>query len=398
MVIAYVSTIEKECFTRLREYFDDVVNIDSIDEFISFYASHKNRDIVLIHRVESIHMLQALEEIKFSNNIYIIVIGPDDIDISLRAGKIGVDKYISRDDVNPEVIKKIIIDSQAIIKERRGKSNIAVFTGNSGGAGTTTIAINLAAMIAAKHLDKNVLFLDFAYTKSISNLFFDAYQPDKTIIDIAMLPRLELDELFANGLMKYDKNLFFIPGIQRHTDRDLFEKSENIQRFLAFINFAKQLFDVILIDVGIFEDIELKIDLQEIADQIFVVSELSIPSMSILKTHIDIIDKSGWYSKTHIIVNREDSFGTVTKEDAMMILSKDSLHNFEVDFALPNDAKHLRPCWNDAMLVCEECPESIFIKRLDEMINRYFFSSNIATNSKIKKPKLSFFSKVKQWL
>jgi pilus assembly protein CpaE len=228
MVIAYVSTIEKECFTRLREYFDDVVNIDSIDEFISFYASHRNRDVVLIHRVESIHTLEALENIKFSNNIYIIVIGPDDINISLRAGKIGVDKYISRNDVNPEVIKKIVMYSQTIIKERRGKSNIAVFTGNSGGVGTTTITMNLAAMIAAKHPDKNVLFLDFAYTKSISNLFFDAYQPEKSIVDIAILPRLELDELFANGLMKYDKNLFFIPGIQRHTDREVLERAENI--------------------------------------------------------------------------------------------------------------------------------------------------------------------------
>lgn len=398
MVIAYVSTIEKECFTRLKEYFDDVVNIDSIDEFISFYASHRNRDVVLIHRVESVHTLEALENIHFSNNIYIIVIGPDDIDISLRAGKIGVDKYISRNDVNPEVIKKIVMHSQTIIKERRGKSNIAVFTGNSGGVGTTTITMNLAAMIAAKHPDKNVLFLDFAYTKSISNLFFDAYQPEKSIVDIATVSRLDMDELFANGLMKYDKNLFFIPGIQRHTDREVLERAENIQKILAFINFSKQLFDVILIDVGMFEDIELEIDLQEIADQIFVVTELSIPSMSILKTHIDIIDKSGWYSKTHIVVNREDSFGTVTKDDAMMILSKDSLHKFEVDFTLPNDAKHLRACWNDAMLACEEYPESIFIKRLDEMIERYFFAPDMETYSKIKKPKLSFISKVKQWL
>ena len=398
MVIAYVSTIEKECFTRLKEYFDDVVNMNSIDEFISFYASHRNRDVVLIHRIESIDSLGALEDINFSNNIYIIVIGPEDINISLRAGKIGVDKYISRNDVNPEVVKKIVMHSQTIIKERRGKSNIAVFAGNSGGVGTTTIGINLAAMIAAKYADKNVLFLDFAHTKSISNLFFDAYQPEKSIIDITMISRLDIDELFANGLMKYDKNLFFIPGIQRHTDREILEKPENIQKILAFINFSKQLFDVILIDVGVFEDIELEIDLQEIADQIFVVTELSIPSMSILKTHIDIIDKSGWYSKTNIVVNREDSFGTITKDDAMMILSKDSLHNFVVDFTLPNDAKHLRACWNDARLVCEESPDSTFVKRLNEMIERYFFAPDPEVNSKKKYSKLSFFSKVKQWL
>ncbi|MBN2869556.1 MAG: AAA family ATPase [Campylobacterales bacterium] len=398
MIIAYVSTIEKECFDRLRESFDDVVNMDGIDEFISFYASHRNRDIVLIYRVESMDTLEALNNVNFTNNIYIIVIGPEDINLSLRAGKMGVDKYIGRGDVDSDMIKGIVLHSQNVIKERRGKSNIAVFTGISGGVGTTTITMNLAAMIAAKHPEKNVLFLDFAYTKSISNLFFDAFQPAKSIIDIATLPRLDLEELFANGLMKYDKNLFFIPGIQRHTEREILEKPENIQRFLGFIHFAKQFFDLILIDVGMFEDVELEIDIQEIADQIFVVTELSIPAMSILKTYIDIIDKSGWYNKTHILVNREDSFGTVTREEATAILSKDSNHKFEVDFTLPNDARHLRTCWNEAMLVCEEFPESVFVKRLDEMIERYFFTTSLEQFAAIRKTSATFLDKVKQWL
>ncbi len=398
MIIAYVSTIEKECFDRLRESFDDVVNMDGIDEFISFYASHRNRDIVLIYRVESMDTLEALNNVNFTNNIYIIVIGPEDINLSLRAGKMGVDKYIGRGDVDSDVIRGMVLHSQNVIKERRGKSNIAVFTGISGGVGTTTITMNLAAMIAAKHPEKNVLFLDFAYTKSISNLFFDAFQPAKSIVDIATLPRLDLEELFANGLMKYDKNLFFIPGIQRHTEREILEKAENIQRFLGFINFAKQFFDLILIDVGMFEDVELEIDIQEIADQIFVVTELSIPAMSILKTYIDIIDKSGWYNKTHILVNREDSFGTVTKEEATAILSKDSNHKFEVDFTLPNDARHLRTCWNEAMLVCEEFPESVFVRRLDEMIERYFFSTSLEQFAATRKTSATFLDKVKQWL
>lgn len=398
MIIAYVSKIEKECFDRLREYFDDVVNVDGVDEFINFYASHRNRDIVLICRVESMSALEELHQIHFANNIYIIVIGPDDINVSLRAGKMGVDKYISRSDVHPEAIKQMVAHSQTVIKERRGKSNISVFTGISGGVGTTTIAMNLAAMIAAKHPEKNVLFLDFAYTKSISNLFFDAFQPQKSIIDIALLARLDLEDLFANGLMKYDKNLFFIPGIQRHTDREMLEKTENIQRFLTFITFAKQYFDLILIDVGMFEDVELEIDIQEIADQIFVISELNVPSMSILKTYIDIIDKSGWYNKTHIVVNREDSFGTVSKEEATMILSKDSHHRFDIEFTLPNDAKHLRTCWNEAMLVSEEFPESIFVKKLDEMMERYFFSTSLEQFSKTKQSVNPLWAKVRQWL
>jgi len=397
MIIAYVSTIDKTCFSRLRENFDDVMNLDTIDEFVNFYASHKHRDIVLIYRIETLQGLEAIHQIYFTNNIYIIVIGPDDIDISLRAGKMGVDKYISRSDVNPEAIRELVINSQTIIKQRRGKSNISVFTGISGGVGTTTITMNLAAMIAANHPEKNVLFLDFAYTKSISNLFFDLPKPQKTIIDIATVTRLDLDELFANGLMKYNKNLFFIPGIQRHTDREILEKTENIQRFLSFVTFAKEYFDLILIDVGMFEDVELEIDIQELADQIFVVTELSIPAMSILKTYIDIIDKSGWYNKTHIIVNREDSLGTLTKEDATMILSKGQ-HAFTIDYLLPNDTRPLRMCWNEAKLVSEEFPQAPFVQKLGGMIDQFFVRTSLEERPKSRQRPISLTEKIKQWL
>ena len=175
MVIAYVSTVDKGCFTQLRDEFEDVKNLDSIDEFINFYASGKSRDIVLIYRVNSEADLNKLTEIHFGNNIYIIVIGQRNIEMSLRAGKIGVDSYVSEDEVNPDVIRTIVVKSQNVIKKRRGQSNISVLAGISGGVGTTTISLNLANMIAKKHLDKNVLYLDFADTKSIVNIFFDYF-------------------------------------------------------------------------------------------------------------------------------------------------------------------------------------------------------------------------------
>lgn len=397
MVIAYVSKIEQECFDRLKEFFDDVINLSIIDEFISFYASNKNRDVVLIYRVESIVELDKLQQIYFSDNIYIIVIGPEDTEVSLRAGKLGVDRYVRKTDVNPNAIKEIVAQSQTIIKHRKGKSNISVFTGINGGVGTTTIAMNTAARIAQLHSEKNLLFLDFTHTKSVSNLFFDAFQPSKSIVNLVTLNRYDLDELYENGLMKYSKNLFFIPGIQRHTDREVLEKNENIQRLLAFINFAKNYFDIIIIDAGTFEDNELEIDIQELADQIFMVAELNVPSMSILKTYIDIIDKSGWYSKTHIVINRSDSFGTITTDEAKMILSKDARHSFEIGISLPNDAKHLRSCWNEAMLVSEEFPESIFVKAIDGMVEKYFLAE-VAEGIRETKNSATFWDKVQKWL
>ncbi len=400
MIIAYVSNVDKECYSELKNEFSEVKNFNSINEFINFYAGSKKRDLVLVYRVETLAEIEALSAIHFSNNIYMIVIGKDDIEFSLLAGKIGVDSYFDEAQADPEMIKGLIIKSQSIIKKRRGKSNVSVFTGISGGVGTTTITMNLAKSIAENYEDKNVLFLDFAYTKSVSNLFFEYIQPEKTIIDIAMVQNLEMQELFDNGLERLSNNLYFVPGIQRHTDREDLEKPENIQRFLNFINYIKEKFDFILIDVGMFEDVELEIDIQELADNIFVVTEFSIPSMSILKTYIDIIDKSGWYNKTHILANRSDSFGTVTEEEAKAILSKGLKHQFEVHFSLPNDALHLRECWNEAKLVNDIYPDSPFMKGIESIAEKFFIKdSALYVNNKINKAEeSSLWSKVRQWL
>lgn len=404
MIIAYISNKDQNRYDDLKDDFEAVHNLNSMDEFISFYARSKNRDIVLIYRVEELSDIERITDLHFSNNIYMIVVGKDDIKYSLLAGKIGVDAYLDNAKADPIQIKNLIIESQSIIKKRRGKSNISVFTGISGGVGTTTIAMNMAKNIAENHPDKNVLFLDFAYTKSVSNLFFEHIQPEKTIIDIAVLQNLEMEELFKNGLERYSNNFYFVPGIQKHTDREDLDKPENIQRFLNFINFIKDKFDFILIDVGMFEDVELEIDIQELADSIYVVTEFSIPSMSILKTYIDIIDKSGWYSKTHIIANRSDSFGTVTEDEAKKILSKGLKHQFEVHYSLPNDAMHLRECWNEAKLVHDVYPSSPFMLGIEDMISKFFIHdgalhvNNIHSESKSKSFLESIMEKINKWL
>lgn len=397
MIVAYVSNRDKECFTELKNEFTEVKNFNSIEEFINFYARSRNRDVVLLYRVDELLDIQALANIHFGKNVYMIVIGKNSVEHSLLAGKIGVDSYVSEVDANIDMIRELIFRSQSIIKKRRGKSNISVFTGISGGVGTTSITMNLAKNIAQNSPEKNVLFLDFAYTKSVSNLFFDCIQPEKNIINIAMVQNLSVEELLENGLHKLSNNLYFVPGIQKHTEREELEKQENIQRFLNFINFTKEYFDIVLIDAGVFEDVELEIDIQEIADNLFVVTEFSIPSMSILKTYIDIIDKSGWYNKTHIIANRSDSFGSVSETQAQEILSKGLKHNFKIDFSLPNDAMHLRECWNEAKLVHDVYPDSPFMKSLGVMRDK-FFTNQQSPITILSQPKETFLSKVKKWL
>ncbi|MDF1877985.1 hypothetical protein JHD47_09175, partial [Sulfurimonas sp. SAG-AH-194-L11] len=168
MVIAYVSKKNEGHYKELKNEFTDVSDFSNIEEFINYYATSKNKDIVLLYKVDSLDDINALKEIYFIDNIYMIIIGRDSSEFSLLAGKIGVDSYLHEDKSDAGEIKRVIRESQAVIKKRRGNSNVSVFTGISGGVGTTTITMNLAKSLADNNLDKNILFLDFASTKSIS--------------------------------------------------------------------------------------------------------------------------------------------------------------------------------------------------------------------------------------
>ena len=133
MIIAYVSNIDKECYEQLSNEFTDVKNFNTIDDFINFYAASKNRDIALIYRVDTLLEIEGLSNINFRNNIYIIVVGKNSVEFSLLAGKTGVDAYINEEEANSNIMKRLILESQKIIKKRRGNSNVSIFTGISGG-------------------------------------------------------------------------------------------------------------------------------------------------------------------------------------------------------------------------------------------------------------------------
>ena len=396
MVIAYVSRDYQNCRFNLKDEFTELQEFRTLNEFVSFYAAHKNREIVLVYKVDSAEDITAIEHMGFSNNVYIVMMGSDDVEYSLLAGKLGVDVYVEYETVQEMKLIEYINNSQKVIKQRKGNSNVSVFTGINGGVGTTTITMNLAKMIAEEHLDKNVLFLDFSDTKAVSNLFFDVIQPQKTIVDITRTKGLDEEELFANGLMRLSNNFFIVPGIQKHTDKEEFARPENIQMFLNFIMQVKERFDFIFIDIGVFKDKDLEVDIQEMADDIYVITEFNIPSMSILKTYIDIIDRSGWYNKAHIIANRADAYGSVTHDEAKKILSKGLKHNFTIAHSLPNDALHLRECWNEAKLVYDVYPESSFIAGLHEMVQKFFIADESKTKQ-VCESKL-ILARLKSWL
>lgn len=370
MIVVYISRHTPIDLSRFSDEFLEIHHLTSIESFLQFFESVKHRTVAMIYHIEEKDELFELVSLSFIDNIFLVIIGPSDTSIALAAGQIGADKYLGKDQIDEEQISALLIEGQKKLKKRRGASNVVVFTGIHGGAGTTTIALNSAVLLANRHLNHRVLFIDFSYTKGVANLFFEHPNPEKTIISLLNEEFSDFHGMLENGIYQYQNNLYYIPGIQLHTDREEFEKPESIQKMMQLINNAKRYFSHIIIDIGVFEDVNMAIDVQEIADSLFVVTELSIPSISILSTYLLITERSGWRPKTHIIVNRYDSHGAIAITEAQKLINKSTKKDYKITSILPNDWSILHEAWNNIELVGLTHPDSKFVKALENTLEQ----------------------------
>jgi len=376
--ICVVSKDEK-ITEKLKKDFGSIASVnlsffEGVEYFVAYLESDSNKykNIVFILAVNSLSEIENAKVFLKIANIVSLVIGPDNYAFALEAGQRGVEVYIPFELYKPEKLFEFIAKSEYVIKKQKNFSRVSVFTGISGGLGTTTIAMNMAAILAQNYPFKNILFLDLSSTKAVSNIFFGMPKANKSIADIFNISMFDEKNLLENGTYKYSQNLYFIPGIQKHTDREPIFHGEKEAFFVEFLYFAKKIFDVVIIDMGLAEDVNLKTTVQEVSDEIYVISELKTPNISILKTYIELMGKAGWKEKVKIVVNRSDSANVITPSDAKQIINDGSSGSLGFDNILPNDSENLRGAWNEGVLLYPDYKNSHFYKALLSMAAQNF--------------------------
>jgi len=353
-----------------------VEEFELIQELKKSIEDNRSKLYILILTIENRENLDEIEEFSKNANIPIIVIGNDDYDLSLYAGQFNIYTYLSSSNYSAESLKEKIHSSSQNIASSKNKNNrVFSFTGISGGVGTTTVAMNIATLVANSRPLSNVLYMDFSSTKAISNIFFGIPKPKKDITDILALDDISHKELLDNGLYQIKNNFYFIPGIQSHAERETLFSKDSERAITELIYNLKKDFDYIFIDVGIAEDSELKILLEEMSDDIFVLTELTTAHISILKVYYELIKQVGWRDKIHLVINRSDSDSAISVKDASSIINADeSSTQVTFDNSLPNDSKYLRETWNYAKLICNKYPKSDFVMALhSELLPKILF-------------------------
>lgn len=385
--------------TGLRGLFNVDVTLDvSIERHLE-EIKNKDKKHIIIYLVSDDKKIKEDENIiKFLNEL-IIVIGPNDHGISMYCGKLGIENYVSINEFKAENIKSLIIETRkTLINKNKFGNKIIGITGVSGGLGTTTISMNTADLLAQNLTNKNILYIDLSGTKAVSNLFLEKNPlPEKTIIDLINSSEFNIEANLKNGLIKKRENFYCITGIQKHIDKELMEKDVFIEKLLGYISDSSDYFNFIIIDLGLADASSMKSTLYDVVNDLWVVTEMTLPHTSKLKTFYSLMKRAGLKEKVSFIVNRYDSQNAISVSDVTSILNmreEDKIH-FD-DFRIPNDYQTLGKCWNYCELASEIATNSIFIRKLNAILeNRDFYKTDEEALPQKKRGLFSFLKKSK---
>lgn len=251
--------------------------------------------------------------------------------------------------------------------------------GYQGGIGATTIAMNMSDMITRNLPNKNLLYIDLSTTKAISNLFLEKNPlPLKNIVDLVNSSEFNIENNLENGLIKVRENFYCITGIQKHIDKEFIEKDIFIEKLLEYISASSNYFNFIIIDVGVADASNLKATIYDIVNELWLVTEMTLPHISKLKTFYSLMKRAGLKDKISFLVNRYDSQNAISVGDVTSILNMNNEDKIQFDsFKIPNDYKVLGKCWNYCELASKDHPDSSFIKKLDTILMEKTFTLKI---------------------
>ena len=385
---------------NLKAGLKGLFNVDIIiDNSISKNMSDLNsKDLkhIIIYLVNSEEVIEHDKEIIKKLNELIIVIGPNDHKLSMLCGKLGVQSYIPINEFRAEDIKTIVLNTrQKLLNKNKFDNKVIAIGGISGGIGTTTIAMNMSDLIAKNLPDKNILYIDLSITKAISNLFMQQNPlPEKTILDLINSNESNITNNLENGLVKVKENFYAINGIQRHIDKELIEQSVFIEKLLDYIIQTSEYFNFIIIDIGVVDASNLKTTMYDLANEIWLTTEMTLPHISKLKTFYSLIKRAGLKDKLSFLVNRYDSQNAISVSDVTSILNMSSEDKIYFDFKMPNDYQTLGQCWNYCELASQTQEDSDFVKTLNEILtNKGFYLQKDAKKEKKLSSLFSFLKK-----
>ena len=235
-------------------------------------------------------------------------------------------------------------------------SRIITVAGVSGGVGCTSLAINLACMLAKEESNSGPR-VDLDFSLGDADVWLDII-PDYTIQDVAEnINRLDY-ALLKRSLTKHSCGAFLLPR-PIHMVENGFLPPEQLRRVIALL---KATFTHLIIDISKGYG-PLDIAALELSDVTLLVTQLDLPCLrNVVRLMQYFEQREGLVEKVKVVINR------LGLEDSQISLSK-ALETLgrEVYWQIPNDYSTMVEARNNGVPLIEQAPRARITKSIQQL-------------------------------
>jgi len=235
-------------------------------------------------------------------------------------------------------------------------SRIYTVAGVGGGVGCTSLAVNLACILAAN--EKNsVAVLDLDLALGDADVWLDII-PDYTIQDVAEnITRLDYS-LLKRSLTKHDSGTFLLPRpVQMEADTSI--APDELRRVISLL---KATFTHLVMDIS--KDFgPLNLAALSVSDAVLLVSQLDLPCLRNVVRLVQFFDQiDGVSDKLKIVLNR------VGLEETQISINK-ALETIgrEIFWQIPNDYATMVESRNNGVPLIVQSPKSKLTRSIQQL-------------------------------
>lgn len=326
-------------------------------------------------------LIQKMRSVQRAEH-YFLTSGNTDPQVLIAAMRMGVKEYftqpVNREDVQKAIEKikneKLKDSLQNISPGRKGKI-INIF-GTKGGIGTTTIAVNLAADLAALEGKPSVLLVDLNLHFGDVPLFLGLEPVFDWVEVIKNISRLDKTYLMSI-LLKHPAGICVLPAPAKFSEEYPINQ-ENIEELFKALQY---MFDYVVVDNGqAFDSVAQAVI--RMSDMLLLVTLLSLPCLINTRKMQNTLKQFGYLSEERIkvVVNRFLKSSEISLKDGEMSIDKKFIGT------IPNDYDTTMRAINMGKPIRMMAEGSEIAKKIEEL------TFTLAGKERQKKPGLFFRS------
>ncbi|MDC0273185.1 MAG: AAA family ATPase [Planctomycetaceae bacterium] len=258
-------------------------------------------------------------------------------------------------------------------------SRVIAVAGVEGGVGCTSLAVNLACMLA-RHESNSVTILDLDLSLGDADVWLDLL-PDYTIQDLAEnIQRIDYS-LLKRSLTRHECGAYLLPRPVQMSDRN----SVNGESLKRVISLLKSTFSHLILDLSKNYG-ELEMAALESADTILLLTQLDLPGLrNVVRLNQFFDEYEGINDKVRVILNRMG----IEETQISMSKAKETIER-EIFCQLPNDYQAMVDSRNNGVPLMLQAPKARITKAI-EAIAEVFHEGEPGEETP-KKPKKGLFS------